>query len=259
MALRIDPLAISLPGIRAVRWSSDALHVGLKEAYTIARVESGYSDWWSGGQRWTSSPGSVQIQGPGDVCRDVPRGASTRQVITLPANVVESVAGRVRFDPQLEAGDARGLPFQRLHDAVQCGADRLALEVAVAEVIAAFADLSNAKSDLTRPVRRAMDLLRGSVDAPLTLDRLAEHAGIDKFRLCRAFRAQVGLPPHAYLIRLRILRAKELLAGGVRPAQVASQVGFCDQSQLNRHFLRIVGTTPGQYARSTGAIRRWPS
>ena len=57
------------------------------------------------------------------------------------------------------------------------------------------------------------------------------------------------MPPHAYQIQLRILRAKQLLAEGVRPSEVASLAGFCDQSLLNRHFRRIAGTTPGRYAR----------
>jgi AraC-like DNA-binding protein len=35
----------------------------------------------------------------------------------------------------------------------------------------------------------------------------------------------------------------------VKPGDIAQQVGLYDQSQLNRHFRRIVGTTPGQYAR----------
>jgi AraC-like DNA-binding protein len=84
----------------------------------------------------------------------------------------------------------------------------------------------------------------------VTLDALADHAGTDKFHLCRAFRAEVGLPPHAYLTRLRIMRAKELLAAGVKPCEVAQRVGLYDQSQLNRHFRQIVGTTPGAYARA---------
>jgi len=45
------------------------------------------------------------------------------------------------------------------------------------------------------------------------------------------------------------MRAKELLAAGVRPSEIAPRVGLYDQSQLNRHFRRIVGTTPGAYAR----------
>jgi AraC-like DNA-binding protein len=45
------------------------------------------------------------------------------------------------------------------------------------------------------------------------------------------------------------MHAKQLLAAGVPPSDVAPQVGLYDQSQLNRHFRRIVGTTPGRYAR----------
>ena len=100
----------------------------------------------------------------------------------------------------------------RLHDAVQAGAGRLALEVAVAEAIAAFSTIRGAKCEYLRPVRRAIELLRERLDDEVTLDALADHADTDKFHLCRAFRTQVGLPPHAYLTRLRIMRAKELLA-----------------------------------------------
>ena len=49
---------------------------------------------------------------------------------------------------------------------------------------------------------------------------------------------------------IRHARAKELLQIGVLVAQVAQAVGFYDESQLHRHFRRIVGVTPGAYARS---------
>jgi len=132
---------------------------------------------------------------------------------------------------------------------VNAGADRLTLEVAVAEALGAYAAIGDAPGDPVRPVRRALEMLRAQLAEPVTLDALAAHAGLDKFHLCRAFRAQVGMPPYAYLTRLRILRAKALLAAGVKPSAIAPQVGLYDQSQLNRHFRRLVGTTPGQFAR----------
>ena len=236
-----------------MRWSIDELHLGVKETYVIARVETGRSEWSSGGKVWRSGPGSLQIQRPGDVCRDVSRdGPSTCQIITLTASAVESVIGKVRVHPQLEPEDERGAAFQRLHDAVRDRVDRLTLEVAVVEAIESFArvQVSDAKREHTRPVRRAVELLRVRLAEAVTLDDLAAYAALDKFHLCRAFRAQVGMPPHGYLTHLRILRAKELLAAGMKPSKTALQVGFYDQSQLNRHFRRIVGTTPGQYARN---------
>jgi AraC-like DNA-binding protein len=251
MAIRVQALALSVPDLRALRWSIDEPYVGMKEMYAIARVESGRSEFWSAGKVWTCGPGSLEIQQPGDVHRDVSRqGPITFQVISFPAREVETVTGRIRVYPHLAADDERGAAFQRLHDAVSANADRLTLECAITEAIAALATIGDAKCEHTRPVRRALEILRARLADPLTLDEIAAYAGLDKFHLCRAFRTQVGMPPHAYLTRLRIMHAKALLAAGARPKDIAPQVGLYDQSQLNRHFRRIVGTTPGRYARS---------
>jgi transcriptional regulator GlxA family with amidase domain len=93
---------------------------------------------------------------------------------------------------------------------------------------------------------------------PVRLDELADHVRLDKYHLIRAFRAELGAPPYEYLTHARIYRARELLRAGSSPSAVAPAVGYYDQSQLHRHFLKIVGTTPGQYARSTGRAR-WPA
>lgn len=249
MPTRKEPIAVSVPELSAVRMSIDQLHTGMKEKYAIARVESGHSRWWSGGTIWEAGPGCLQLQQPGDVYRDLERdGPGVLQLISLSASTVESVTGKIRVQPQIAAGDARAAPFLRLHDAVHAGAGRLELEVAVVEAIAALGSLGNARLVRTRPVRRALELLRARLAESVTLDELAEHADFDKFHLCRAFREQVGMPPHAYLTRLRVMRAKELLVAGTRPSDVAAHVGLYDQSQLNRHFRRIVGTTPARYA-----------
>jgi AraC-like DNA-binding protein len=242
MTARKDVLALSVPDLHAIRVASAELYVGMKEHYAVARVESGQVEWWSRGKVWQSLPGSLQLQQPGDVHRDLARAApTTLQIISFPAHAVERVAGPIRVHPQLAAADRRGAPFQRLHDAVQHRVDALALEVVMYEAIAAFAAVGDAACDQTRPVRRALELLRERLSEPITLDELAAHAELDK-------------PPYAYLTRLRIVRAKQLLDRGVPPIEVAPLVGLYDQSQLNRHFRRLVGTTPGRY----GKPRRRP-
>jgi AraC-like DNA-binding protein len=65
----------------------------------------------------------------------------------------------------------------------------------------------------------------------------------------RAFRAETGLPPHAYLNQVRVRQARALLASGMAPAQVAATTGFADQAHLTRHFKRVVGVPPGAYQR----------
>jgi AraC-like DNA-binding protein len=251
LATRKHLLPLSVPGLRALRWSSDELYLGMKETYTITRVETGRSSFFTRGKVWSSAAGSLRIQAPGDVVRDLARdGVATYQILAFSPRTVEDANRKVSVHSHLAPGDERGAAFHRLHDAIQAGADRLALEVAVAEAVAAFATIPEVKCEYLRPVRRAIELLRERLEGDITLDALADHADTDKFHLCRAFRTQVGLPPHAYLTRLRIMRAKELLMAGVRPSDIAPRVGLCDQSQLNRHFRRIVGTTPGAYARN---------
>ena len=71
MAALKDVLSVSVPGLRALRWSSDELYVGMKETYTITRVEAGRSSFFARGKLWPSAPGSLRIQEPGDVVRDL--------------------------------------------------------------------------------------------------------------------------------------------------------------------------------------------
>jgi AraC-like DNA-binding protein len=97
-------------------------------------------------------------------------------------------------------------------------------------------------------VTAAQDYLRRRVHETVTLDELASISRMSRFHLARAFAARVGLPPHAYQTRLRVERAMELLRAGLRPGEVANLTGFADQSHLTRHFRRIMGVTPGEYA-----------
>lgn len=246
-------IPVSMPGLRVFRATTEELRIGMKEYHAVGRTERGRSEWWARGKLWSSGPGSIQLKQPGDVHRDVAHdGPITCQAVLLPASDFERIQheGKVVALPHFEPGDERGLPFQRLHAAIDADADRLSLEVAVTEAVAAFALLKGAEPDHTRPVRRAVEYIRDRLGDPILLDELARHAGLDKFHLCRAFRAQIGIPPHAYLTHLRIAHAKALLKSGVRASEVAPRVGFYDQSQLNRHFRRIVGTTPARYGKA---------
>jgi AraC-like DNA-binding protein len=251
----VTELPVALPGLHAVRGTTMSLHTGVKEQYGVGRIEHGDTEWWGAGRIWRSAPGCILVKQPGDVVRHLAhRGPTTYTAVTLPTLDVARVQseGRAVTIPQLAVNDERAAPFHRLIDAVRAGVDRFALEVAVAEAVGALAVISRAHPDFhTRPVRRALEYLRERLDASITLDHLADYADLDKFHLCRAFRAQIGMPPHAYLTHLRIARAKELLHRGVRATDVAPQVGFYDQAQLTRHFRRLVGTTPARYGKSS--------
>jgi AraC-like DNA-binding protein len=101
-----------------------------------------------------------------------------------------------------------------------------------------------------RAVRRMRDLIRERYAENLTLDELAAHAGLNKFYALRAFKTAVGVPPNTYQRHVRIAKARELLRAGQDGAQLALDLGFCDQSHFVRWFHRITHMTPGQYQRS---------
>ena len=99
-------------------------------------------------------------------------------------------------------------------------------------------------------VRRARALLHERWADNVQLEDLVTVSGVDRFRLLRAFRSAVGLPPHAYQIRIRVARAMTLIRLGTPLVEVALQTGFADQSHLTRHFTRVIGVSPGRYRRA---------
>jgi transcriptional regulator GlxA family with amidase domain len=103
---------------------------------------------------------------------------------------------------------------------------------------------------------RVRDILHARSSEPVTLDELVS-AGeyTTKQRLIRSFRTKFGFTPHAYLTHLRLQRARALLERGHSCGETAHAVGFYDQSQLNRHFVKHFGVTPGAYANGGRASR----
>jgi len=97
-------------------------------------------------------------------------------------------------------------------------------------------------------VRRARDYIHERWQHDFSLEELAAAVALSPFHLARLFRAQVGMPPSSYRRALRVQAAQRLLRAGEGPAAVAVQCGFYDQAHLNRHFKRVTGVTPGQYA-----------
>jgi AraC-like DNA-binding protein len=99
-------------------------------------------------------------------------------------------------------------------------------------------------------IQRARAYLHEHFNESVSLDELSAIAGLSPFHLVRSFTRRFGLPPHAYQIHVRVERARALLTTGMPPVQVASSVGFADQSHFTRHFRRINNVTPANYARA---------
>jgi AraC-like DNA-binding protein len=97
-------------------------------------------------------------------------------------------------------------------------------------------------------IQRVRSYLEENYAENISLEQLAAIAHLSPFHLLRSFRDQLGMPPHAYQIHLRIMHAKRMVRMGLPCVDTAIAVGFADQSHFSRHFKRIVGVPPGQYS-----------
>jgi len=146
---------------------------------------------------------------------------------------------------------------EQLHDTAPAAAlyvDHLARAAAarllLAHSTARLAGASRAqKPGLSeRQLRRAVDYIEAHLDGDPGLPELAAAAGLSPVYFARQFKRATGLPPHQYLMRRRLDRAKRLLSASDQPiAAIALDCGFCHQEHLTRLFRRHCGITPGAY------------
>jgi AraC-like DNA-binding protein len=238
------------------------------EEYMIVATESGTATprFWGAAQR--IGPGDVFVLRPGEVHGGGPadeaiwRYRSFYPPAALMQRVVRELTGADRGLPQFAEevirDPALAVTLRRAHQALEAPASTLASE---SRLMAALAWLVG-RHALGKPspqrigrehraVRRAREYLETFPGENVSLEALAQAAGIGPFHLCRVFRRETGLSPHAYQILVRARLAKSLLLQGFPIARVAADTGFSDQAHLTRHFKRIFGVTPGRYLAHT--------
>lgn len=98
-------------------------------------------------------------------------------------------------------------------------------------------------------IAEAISYLETHYAEPIHLEDLAEIAHMPKRSLLRAFKKALGLSPIAYLIRVRISRAVELLRGNEKMSitDIAFELNYEDSSYFTRQFQEIMGMTPRDY------------
>lgn len=84
----------------------------------------------------------------------------------------------------------------------------------------------------------------------ITLEELAEQFAISPFYLIRLFTKHLQVTPRAYLLNVKVNKARELLQRGYSIVDTALECGFYDQSHFHKHFVKIVATTPKAYQRN---------
>jgi AraC family transcriptional regulator len=105
-------------------------------------------------------------------------------------------------------------------------------------------------------LKRVFEYVDLHLSAKITLAELAGVAGLSRMHFASQFRAATNLRPHEFVLRRRILRAKELLQNTTTPiVEIALTVGFQTQAHFTTIFKRFVGSTPNRWR----AINQMPT
>jgi AraC family transcriptional regulator len=106
-------------------------------------------------------------------------------------------------------------------------------------------------TSVPRAVSRALSFIQQNHSGDISLADIAEAARMSPFHFTRLFKRAIGVAPYQYLIQMRVNSARALITaggGGYSLAEIATSVGFADQSHLTRHFKKVLGVTPKQMA-----------
>jgi AraC family transcriptional regulator len=235
----------------------------------------------------TGGPGTLEIRLPGEGWRAlryaplavsvIPAGmpyavrrrdAAECIVVGIAPSLVDAIAGpargRLELLPSIMAADPvlahAAIALAEEAAAGACGA-RLAAEslgtALVAHLLAHHGALRRPPrhgASLSRPgLERVLAHVAENLAGDLSLRELAGVAQLDVFAFVRAFRESTGLPPHRYVLRARVERAKALLRESVLSiSEVALRVGFATPSHFATTFRRATSLTPRSFRRSAG-------
>lgn len=142
---------------------------------------------------------------------------------------------------------------QEIHTPGQCGslyadsvADTLALYL-IRHATPAPA-MAPARGLSASALRRCLDRLDHSLGSGISLQALADEAGLSRAHFSESFRRSTGQSPHRYLTQRRLERARDLLRhSALSIADIALHCGFSSQAHFTEYFRRGVGITPRAY------------
>lgn len=109
---------------------------------------------------------------------------------------------------------------------------------------------------VTGRLRRVFEHIGHHYAEPLTLPAMAAMASLSRQRFSRVFKNAAGMTLIEYLAHVRVTQAARLLRETDRSiAEIASSLGFADQSHFDRRFRRHYGRTPRQFRLGVPATR----
>jgi len=232
------------------------------DAYGFGVIEQGVERFRYRGSDHLAPPDSIVLMNP-DVLHtgqaETDGGWRYSMVYIEPA-VLEDITGQTGWwfgDAVVDRDRQQARYLSRLLGALWRTRDPLAFDGLLAQFAAGLQPYARMQPTVEKaiPVRFSdvIDYMQAHLDERIVLDDLAALAGLSPFHFLRQFQAQYHVTPHQMLMARRLFAAKQWLAQGVAPAEVAARAGLTDQAHLTRAFGRRYGVAPARYQRQVGA------
>ena len=104
-------------------------------------------------------------------------------------------------------------------------------------------------SGMSGRIQALADEMRERPGNQYSIEDLAARIGFSSSSLLAGFKATVGFTPHAYLLKCRIEKAKELLqSGGMKITAISYELGFPSSQHFATQFRKATGFSPRQWA-----------
>lgn len=123
------------------------------------------------------------------------------------------------------------------------------LENILIELLLEFGEKDISEIAATDPsdIETIHDYILNHVNDVITLDKLQQISGLNKFSIIRNFKKLYLTTPAAYHLQYRVAEAKKLLSKGADVFDICEELRFYDQAHLIREFKKMYGLTPATY------------
>lgn len=98
-------------------------------------------------------------------------------------------------------------------------------------------------------IKPVLNYILENLHEKLSLDKLAQRFYINKYYLCKLFKAVTGFSFNEYITYNRIIQASELLRKNLPVSQVSEMAGFQNYCHFITTFRKIAGISPKQFSK----------